>query len=452
MPSKNRGGTRTTKEHMMRVGPYKRQMRQFSAQKTLMVTFIVCASFPSCLCAQVTEIPITPKPVGSGARALGQSAFIAVADDATAASWNPAGLINLERPEASFVGAWRSVEEDYSMTNPLESRSPESWSDSEINFMSYVHPLQVGNTDVVISINYHQVYDFGVDFNGNLTIPLLGFDQVIQVKGKSEGALSAYTLAGGLSIPDYPEITIGVGVNWYTQSLLNDYAWQIKKTRTVTDLKEPPEVFQSTFDDKFDDLRAQNLTFGLLWDVYERQENLLTFGLVYHTPFTASLDYEHKQYTESVLTYNPGSRNMEIDFPASFGAGVNYRFSDSLSAAFDVEWKEWSKYKQKHADGKKTSPFKDDTLAYRLGFEHLRFPESTEQPVFALRYGAFYEPRPAWPESLSVYGLSLGYGWTVKDQFSLDFAYQFRWGEENLGNFDYDIEEHFFVISLIKYF
>ena len=46
-------------------------------------------------------------PVGSGARALGMGgAFIAVADDATAASWNPGGLIQLERPEISAVGAY----------------------------------------------------------------------------------------------------------------------------------------------------------------------------------------------------------------------------------------------------------------------------------------------------------------------------------------------------------
>jgi hypothetical protein len=45
-----------------------------------------------------------PLARGSGARALGVAgAFTAVADDATAASWNPAGLIQLERPEASFM-------------------------------------------------------------------------------------------------------------------------------------------------------------------------------------------------------------------------------------------------------------------------------------------------------------------------------------------------------------
>src|SRR5262245_10423641 len=41
---------------------------------------------------------------GSGARAAGMgNAFIAVSDDGTAASWNPAGLSQLRRPELSVV-------------------------------------------------------------------------------------------------------------------------------------------------------------------------------------------------------------------------------------------------------------------------------------------------------------------------------------------------------------
>src|SRR5262245_42136376 len=49
----------------------------------------------------------SPSPVGSGARAQGKAqAFIGVADDATAASHNPAGLVQLERPEVSIVGSY----------------------------------------------------------------------------------------------------------------------------------------------------------------------------------------------------------------------------------------------------------------------------------------------------------------------------------------------------------
>jgi hypothetical protein len=43
---------------------------------------------------QQVGVASPPVPVGSGARAMAMGgAFIATADDATAASWNPAGLI-----------------------------------------------------------------------------------------------------------------------------------------------------------------------------------------------------------------------------------------------------------------------------------------------------------------------------------------------------------------------
>ena len=46
---------------------------------------------------------------GSGARAAGMgNAFIAVSDDGTAASWNPAGLSQLRKPELSL--AWMSTD------------------------------------------------------------------------------------------------------------------------------------------------------------------------------------------------------------------------------------------------------------------------------------------------------------------------------------------------------
>ncbi len=152
---------------MLREDLHNKQMKLLLTSKTVMLILILCATFARSLSAQaLTKIPIAPEPVGSGARALGQSAFIAVADDATAASWNPAGLINLERPEASFVGAWKTNTIDLTSATPEDtSYDEDSWSLGEINFMSYAQPLQVGNTDVVISVNYHQVYDLGLELN-----------------------------------------------------------------------------------------------------------------------------------------------------------------------------------------------------------------------------------------------------------------------------------------------
>jgi len=330
-----------------------------------------------------------------------------------------------------------------------------SWNESQINFMSYAHPIEIWNKDIVISVNYHQVYNFGTEFDvwTPITVNLLQKE-----KGESEGAVCAYSLAGALSMPSHPELTIGASFNWYSQSLLNDYAWQIKKTGLLWWVPAPPAPLNPTGQfidttETFDDFHGQNFTFGLLWDVYERQENLLTLGLVYHTPFTAKMDREFT-YTTSLGTTTKPREDMDIDFPASLGAGANYRFSDEFSVAFDIEWKDWSKFKQKYADGTSESPYDSDTLVYRLGAEHLWFSESARESVLALRGGVFYEPRPVlnYDDAIKVYGLSTGLGWTVKEQFSLDFAYQFRWGNEDLGNIDYDIEEHFIVGSLIIYF
>jgi len=394
-----------------------------------------------------TGIPIVPEPVGSGARALGQSAFIAVADDATAASWNPAGLINLERPEASFVGAWKAVTSDPSPAADDLSMDRDSWDASEINFLSYAQPLRIRNANTVLSINYHQVYDFGKEFNYSVQFP--EFDDSLTVKGRSEGAVCAYSIAGALSLPSCPQVTVGASFNWYDQGLLNDSVWQVK---AESSWKSPPAF---TVTETYDDFRGYNSAFGILWDAYEKEENLLTLGFVCHTPFTAKVDQEVVNVGPSVVSDHG---RLHIDFPLSYGAGVNYRFSDSLSTAFDVEWVDWSDFKVTYSDGTSDSPIDNDTLALRLGAEHLTFFEGINQSVLACRGGIFYEPRPAPGEPLPVHGLSLGLGWTVKGQFSLDFAYQFRWGEgeedfaAGLTRVDYRVQEHFFVTSLIKYF
>ncbi|MCK5503985.1 MAG: hypothetical protein KAJ10_02425, partial [Thermodesulfovibrionia bacterium] len=78
----------------------------------------------------LVEISSSLNPVGSGARATGMGgAFIGVADDATAASWNPAGLIQLEKPEISAV---------YSYFHRRQSYNTESFPEFEtINSMDF---------------------------------------------------------------------------------------------------------------------------------------------------------------------------------------------------------------------------------------------------------------------------------------------------------------------------
>jgi len=111
-----------------------------------------------------------PLPSGSGARALGVAgAFTAVADDATAASWNPAGLTQLERSELSFVYRL-SHERDRHWSGDSDYRvgSDDEFANA-INYMSAVMPFRFLDHNMVFSLNYQEVYDFSQHFHANFS-------------------------------------------------------------------------------------------------------------------------------------------------------------------------------------------------------------------------------------------------------------------------------------------
>ena len=109
------------------------------------------------LLAQELEISVSPTPIGSGARAAGMAdAFVAIADDATAASWNPAGLVQLERPEISIVGAYNSVLEWFQADGHREFEDSHFTDNIELNYMSVAFPLPklVLGRNICVSLNY----------------------------------------------------------------------------------------------------------------------------------------------------------------------------------------------------------------------------------------------------------------------------------------------------------
>jgi len=109
-----------------------------------------------------------PLAHGSGARALGLAdAFTAVADDATAASWNPAGLTQLERPEASAVYRFSQINDRHTSGDNSFAVSKNDYGDDKLNYFSVVYPLHLGNRNVVVSLNYQEAYDFTQEFSAH---------------------------------------------------------------------------------------------------------------------------------------------------------------------------------------------------------------------------------------------------------------------------------------------
>lgn len=422
------------------------------------------------------QISAVPLPVGSGARALGMGgAFIAVADDATAASWNPGGLTQLERPEFSLVGSFLSTHQDFDSPGSIGEATGFSFDNAavsrgDLNYASVAYPFKVFGKNLVASLNYQQKYDFHTEVEYNyhrVESSSIAPSVNIVTDFESRGGIAALTPAIAMQV--LPKLSIGVTVNFYTDEYFGDFAWK-EKTRTVTSRIGSGVPVTETFDQNltFKNFQAVNVTAGILWDVWEKEDRRLTFGAVYHSPYTADVDRitDIRQVDNgTVIPIDPDHvrTHLEIEYPMSFGAGLGFRCNDSLSFSMDVTWTDWSKFQQEDEDGVETRPIAGasedreigDTYAVRFGAEYLIFRQKMIIPV---RGGLFYDPRPSLDDPTEVYGVSVGSGITFK-RFSIDGAYQFRWSNDVDGEdlalpvgTRSDLNEHLFLASVIVYF
>ncbi|HHT9144983.1 MAG TPA: OmpP1/FadL family transporter [Candidatus Wunengus sp. YC61] len=413
------------------------------------------------------NINSTPLPVGSGARAIGQGgAFIAVADDATAASWNPGALMQLERPELSVVGSFLSTQQDFDPGSTGWSLGDEAVSRGDLNYASVAYPFRVFRKNFVAALNYQQIYDFHMNLDFNQTIedrtpPALNYRQKINFE--SQGGVGALTPA--ISMLVVPKLSVGVAINFYTDEFFGNYAWK-QSTRSVGSGNLAGTNITTAYnsDTTFKNFQAINVTTGILWDIWEKEDKLLTFGAVYDTPYTADVDRITNFKSISTFGQSTGHerKNFEVDYPMSLGLGLGFRYNDALSFSMDATWTDWSAFKQEDEDGVKSRPLGgasadrkiDDTYALRCGTEYLIFGKKVIIPV---RGGLFYDPRPSLDDPTDVYGFSVGSGITFK-RFSLDGAYQFRWandvdGEDfGLSGTKFDLNDHMFLASVIVYF
>jgi len=411
------------------------------------------------------EIPSSPNPVGSGARALGMGgAFIAIADDATAASWNPGGLTQLETPEISAVGAYFHRTDDNTFgTNP-EASGDQSVSNTQLNYLSATYPFAVFDYNMVVSVNYQNLYDFNMSWQLpiNQAMETYSLDQNLDIQ--QEGSLSAYGLA--YSVQVLPSVSFGFTLNFW-QNGIYDNKWKRAEHSSGTGFDfGDPFLYESNTTDQYT-LTGFNANIGVLWNITSH----FTFGAVLKTPFTA--DVKREFATRTTQTFSEPAFDSEhaqsftdygeMDMPMSYGIGLAYRFSDQFTMAADVYRTEWGDYMYKDSMGAKTCPVTglpqdqsdvDATNQIRVGAEYLLIMEGY---VIPLRAGLFYDPAPAQSSPDNYYGASIGSGIAYK-WFVFDVAYQYRFGNNvrtyMLQDFNYseNVREHTVYSSIIIHF
>jgi len=441
---------------------------------------LLCWMLPAVLGAQTLPFGISlppslsfataPNPVGSGARAVGKgTAFIGVADDATAASHNPGGLVQLERPEVSVVGAYDLRYESQEVTRPETVLQHQTLENLNLNYLSGAYPFQLFRRNVVVSLNVQRLFD--LQGKTDVASRFLTLDGIQQVHSRQDGGL--FTISPALAIQITPAFSLGAAVNIWTDTFGHN-GWDQAVTvrgegRVVSGNRIVPFVSDGRITEAYT-FEGVNVTAGFLW----RLTPMFTLGGVVRTPFTADVSHRHTsslsvtlqddlgpQTAASALTFR---ESLEMKMPVAYGLGLSARLSDNWTLSGDVSRVHWSAFRLQSSSGTDVllvengapagkgravlSGQADDTTSVRLGAEYLWVRPTL---VIPFRAGVFYDPEPGAGSPDTFVGGSVGTGVGFKG-ILVDVAYEVRVGTVRGEATHTSVQQHKVLTSVIYHF
>ncbi|MCX5784682.1 MAG: PorV/PorQ family protein [Elusimicrobia bacterium] len=269
---------------------------------------------PSALLAQGGGQPGQFMSYGAGARGLGMGgAFFAVADDASASYWNPAGLTLLERSEFTAMQATM-------------------FSDTTLSFFTYAHPTSTRGT---WAVSMTQIKSLGFEKISITANP--GGDEIIDIKslGSFDNMERAMAFSWGRDVSD--KLSFGIMAKNITRSLDTskdsfnaiDIAMMQKFSPTYRMAIGVQNVFSMASGDTEDKLPL-TLKLGQALSLFKGS---LLFGLDFIKPQSSAMNWRFGG--EYWLMYWAALRFGVMGAPgiqeADFGVGIKYK-----SLGFDI--------------------------------------------------------------------------------------------------------------------
>jgi len=391
---------------------------------------------------------------GSGAIAQGMgNAYIALSEDCTGFTWNPASPTILEKLEMAFSGMFFNRTEDIHFTIDDNANGNQTVDHMHLKYFGIAYPFKYSGKHICLSIFYHKIMDFNRKWNFNFA--LKDNDRIIDYQ--SEGAMSSIGIGG--CIRATKNLSFGVSFNIMNDGITKN-SWE-QKTYQFDKVwfGDNPKLISTSYYYNIEkySLKGSNFNIGLLWrNIFKSN---FTMGVVCKTPFHASFN---KSKIDTSL--NKSTNAYTLKMPLSYGIGFSYRYTDSFKCAFDMFRTEWNNFVIVDSFGRKISPItgklynKSNTCPthqMRLGFEYSGFHNN--KYIFPICFGMFYDPSPSEGCPDNIWGLTIGAGIVKMDKFSIDFAYQYRFGNntsqymlQNWG-FSQDVNEHSIQFSIIMY-
>ena len=379
---------------------------------------------------------------GAGARAMGLGgAFIAVADDATAVSFNPAGLAQLLNPEMSLVGRGLNQQVGYQDFQTTGQGRQLAVSDSlstrtrlDPLFLSATAPVRVGERNLVFQLSIQRAFALGESDRRDLEeTPLVtgtGVPSHLSQSISQSGQIDVYSAAVAYEVSQ--RILLGIAWNqWRGRwDLASASSESVNLTRTTL-------AFRQT-----NALDGSNFNLGLIW-----RWPTWSLGLVRRSGFHA--DYVFATSLEAPSA--PGSSfkgrpvTTGLHWPASTGIGFAYRPGERWLVTADLTHTLWSTARymsplpglngQSFFDFDKVGRTPNATDLH-LGTEYLFL--TAGDAVIPLRAGLSREPQPVVDAVTGsqrvMYRASVGSGFK-RGRFSVDVAYRYSWAQRQTSQF-----------------
>ncbi|HYE04108.1 MAG TPA: outer membrane protein transport protein [Planctomycetota bacterium] len=347
----------------------------------------------------------SPTPIGAGARALGMGgAFTAIADDATANTWNPAGMTQLEQPEMALSGG-------YHLRHDRSASGTATHDQFAADHVGVVVPFHLG-VQQTLGLAWQRQLDFtkAQSFASEEVVDL-GFGDT-----QTESSAAAITQQGSfatIALSYAAEVVPGLsfgataqawGDRWTAASEYESRAWLASDSVFATGgtpAGGTRGTSTSTADVEVE--RGLSAVLGGHWIVNEH----LTLGVAAKPRFTLDLEHALRQrqvvvdaasgavVADDVAVVRSSSR---LSMPLSATLGAALRLGDLRTVAVDVTWTRWRGFASE-ADGTTSSPVNKhvapsdyrDGWAVRLGYEHI-VPLS--RVVLVPRCGLLWEEVP----------------------------------------------------------
>ena len=371
---------------------------------------------------------------GSRPAALGQ-AFTAIADDATALYYNPAGLAQIVRPELN-MGLYHLVVTS-KPGDPLEG-SNSAISATRIGNLGLAFPLDRRFT---AGLGYHAVRAFESHRLGRFTIPhQRGPSGEYSEEITESGSLDLLSLGVGFAYS--PELAVGMGVH---------YLWGRNRYEERTELipdQSPSSTGASDFIMIAPEYSGLGLSLGLLY----RPVPDLRIGFHLRLPV--------RLHVEESFTDSSGKQSFDYALrgPFELSQGVAFTWGPVLLTG-EASWRDFSQIRfesdlvtyQSDTTFTPIDPEINRTLRseYASASVYVLGAEVLLPVVDAKLRAAFRYESPPWKGASEKYGrttVAAGFSVVPVKKVKLDFAYtQTSWREDSYltlpGGGEIDFEE-----------